>query len=165
MRTSACATSATLASPRVSARARADSAPRPAPASRAFLSHTLCANTLALATSAIMATSSVSFIAAIAAPPAAFAADTTFCRAKCAKECLRIAPGSDGYCADACADECDAMASDGEDISESSTSSVFATKKENSGFEGMLVGIVDKSAVFFAPNAELAKDPACGPDE
>ena len=98
-------------------------------------------------------------------PTAVVAADTAFCQAKCVKECLRIAPGSDGYCADACSDECDAMAADGDDISENSTSSVFASKKESSGVEGMLVGIIDKSAVLFAPGAELAKDPACGPDE
>jgi hypothetical protein len=57
------------------------------------------------------------------------------------------------------------MAADGDDISESNTASVFASKKESSGFEGMLVGIIDKSAVFFAPGAELAKDPACDTDE
>ena len=91
----------------------------------------------------------------------AAAADTQFCQSKCVKECLRIAPGSDGYCADACSDECDAMAADGDDISENSSASVFTTKKETSGFEGLLVGIVDKSAVLFAPGSEMAKDPAC----
>ena len=89
------------------------------------------------------------------------AADTQFCQSKCVKECLRIAPGSDGYCADACSDECDAMAADRDDISENSSASVFTTKKETSGFEGLLVGIVDKSAVLFAPGSEMAKDPAC----
>ena len=94
-------------------------------------------------------------------PSAANAVDTGFCVSKCQKECLRIAPGSDGYCADACDDECNAMAADGEDISEDSSTSVFTTKKESTGLENMLVGIVDKSAVFFAPGADLAKDPAC----
>jgi len=94
-------------------------------------------------------------------PSVANAADTGFCVSKCQKECLRIAPGSDGYCADACGDECDAMAADGEDISENSSTSVFTTKKESTGLESMLVGIVDKSAVFFAPGADVAKDPAC----
>ena len=118
----------------------------------------LARSTLPLAMSAAVLLAGVS-------PAAVVAADTAFCRAKCVKECLRIAPGSDGYCADACSDECDAMAADGDDISENSTSSVFASKKEASGVEGVLVGIIDKSAVLFAPGAELAKDPACGPDE
>ena len=118
----------------------------------------LARSTLPLAMSAAILLTGVS-------PAAVVAADTAFCQAKCVKECLRIAPGSDGYCADACSDECDAMAADGDDISENSTSSVFASKKESSGVESVLVGIIDKSAVLFAPGAELAKDPACGPDE
>jgi len=118
----------------------------------------LARSTLPLAMSAAILLTGVS-------PAAVVAADTAFCQAKCVKECLRIAPGSDGYCTDACSDECDAMAADGDDISENSTSSVFASKKDSSGVEGMLVGIIDKSAVLFAPGAELAKDPACGPDE
>lgn len=93
--------------------------------------------------------------------PAHAAPDTLFCVKKCEKECTRIAPGSEAYCAETCADECDAMAAEGADISENSSTSVFTTKKESSGVENVLVGIIDKSAVFFAPGAELAKDPAC----
>lgn len=93
--------------------------------------------------------------------PAHAASDTSFCVKKCEKECTRIAPGSEAYCAETCADECDAMAAEGADISENSSTSVFTTKKESSGVENVLVGIIDKSAVFFAPGAELAKDPAC----
>ena len=94
-------------------------------------------------------------------PSAANAVDAGFCVSKCQKECLRIAPGSDGYCADACDDECNAMAADGEDISEDSSTSVFTTKKESTGLENMLVGIVDKSAGLLAPGADMATDPAC----
>lgn len=77
------------------------------------------------------------------------------------KECLRIAFGSDGYCVDVCSDECDVMVVDGDDISENLFVSVFMMKKEMSGFEGLLVGIVDKSAVFFASGSEMVKDLVC----
>jgi len=146
-------------STRAAVRVRADNSTR-APR-REAREPKLAQHALAFAASALMMPSLTTIAMDGAFPRVAFAADTTFCVTKCAKECSRIAPGSASYCAETCADECDAMASDGDDISETSSKSIFATKKESTGFEGVLVGIVDKSAVFFAPNGTLGKDPAC----
>lgn len=150
---------------RVAARAsrpvsRTDSPARVTTRTRAWEPREDARDVLRLGTSTVM-TAMIALSAMTVEPSVANAADTGFCVSKCQKECLRIAPGSDGYCADACGDECNAMAADGEDISENSSTSVFTTKKESTGLESMLVGIVDKSAVFFAPGADLAKDPAC----
>ncbi|CEG00783.1 unnamed product [Ostreococcus tauri] len=103
----------------------------------------------------------VAAVASVVVVADAGAVDVGFCVATCARECARIAPGSDAYCSETCADECAAMVRDGVDVSENGSSSVFTTTRETSGMERALVGIIDKSAVFFAPGAELAKDPAC----
>lgn len=146
----------------VSDRARASSASRARRADRPTRARAQAHPLDALRRSdAVSAALALAAVVSLTVSPAHASSDTSFCVKKCEKECTRIAPGSEAYCAETCADECDAMAAEGADISENSSTSVFTTKKESSGVENVLVGIIDKSAVFFAPGAELAKDPAC----
>ena len=60
------------------------------------------------------------------------------------KACLDLAPKSDDYCNDTCADECKAMKEDGDE-----GNTAFSAPEPDEGLQGKITNVLDKGAVFF----------------
>ena len=63
---------------------------------------------------------------------------------QCVKACLDLAPKSDDYCNDTCADECKAMKEDGDE-----GNTAFSAPEPDEGLQGKINNVLDKGAVFF----------------
>jgi hypothetical protein len=65
-------------------------------------------------------------------------------KTQCVKACLDLAPKSDDYCNDTCADECKAMKEDGDE-----GNTAFSAPEPDEGLQGKINNVLDKGAVFF----------------